>query len=95
MQEPEESVMSSTLSDERRRSRRLKTVSNQAALVWWERSKKKRLSEGNILDISNQGALVASDSFPELGQSVIIRLKQPVPSDWTRSVVGEFRGHHT
>ncbi len=37
---------------------------------------------GSILNISAHGALVSSDSFPGLGENVLIRLKRPVRSDW-------------
>jgi PilZ domain-containing protein len=78
--------MPSPFSDERRRSQRLPTVPNQGLLEWWDRSQK-RSSEGNILNISNHGALVFSDSFPQLGENVLIRLNRPVQTDWTGSIV--------
>ena len=46
-----------------------------------------RSSQGNILNISDHGALVFSDSFPGLGENVLIRLKRPVQSDWAGSIV--------
>jgi hypothetical protein len=78
--------MPSPFPEERRRSQRLQAVPNQALLVWWGRSKK-WTSEGNILNISNHGALVFSDSFLQLGENVMIRLKRPVQSDWISSIV--------
>ncbi len=78
--------MPSPFSEERRRSPRLQTVPNQAVLEWWDRSQT-RSSEGNILNISDHGALVFSGSFPGLGENVLIRLKRPVQSDWTGSIV--------
>ena len=78
--------MLSPFPNERRRSRRLQTAPNQADLDWRDRSEK-RSSEGNILNISDHGALVFSDSFPQLGESVLIRMKRPVQSDWTGSIV--------
>ena len=41
----------------------------------------------NILNISAHGALVFSDSFPGLGEDVLLRLKRPVRSDWVASIV--------
>jgi PilZ domain len=84
--EPEESGMLSPLPNERRRSQRLQTVPNQADLEWRDRSKK-RSSEGKIVNISDHGALVFSDSFPQLGENVLIRMKRPVQSDWTGSII--------
>jgi hypothetical protein len=46
-----------------------------------------RSSNGNILNISDHGALVFSDAFPQLGENVLIRLKRPIRSDWTGSIV--------
>jgi len=59
---------------------------NQADLEWRDRSQT-RSSQGNILNISDHGALVFSDSFPGLGENVLIRLKRPTQSDWTGSIV--------
>ena len=78
--------MLSPLPSDRRRSQRLQTVPNHAVLEWWDRSQK-RSSEGKILNISDHGALVFSDSFPRLGENVLIRLKRPIQSDWTGSIV--------
>jgi hypothetical protein len=61
-------------------------VPNLAVLEWRDRSQT-RSSEGNILNISNHGALVFSDSFPRLGENVLIRLKRPFRTDWTSSIV--------
>ncbi len=84
--EPEESGMLSPFPNERRRSPRLQTLPNLADLEWRDRSQT-RSSQGNILNISDHGALVFSDSFPGLGENVLIRLKQPFQSDWTGSTV--------
>ena len=78
--------MLSPFANERRRSPRVQTVPNQAVLEWRDRSQT-RSSEGNILNISDHGALVFSNSFPELGENVLIRLEWPVQSDWTGSIV--------
>ena len=84
--EPKEFAILSPFPNERRRSPRLQTVPNQAVLEWWDRSQT-RSSEGNIRNISGHGALVLSDSFPQLGENVLIRLKRPIRSDWTGSIV--------
>ncbi len=84
--EAEKFVMLSPLPSERRRSQRLQAAPNQADLEWRDRSQT-RSSQGNILNISSHGALVSSDSFPGLGENVLIRLKQPVRSDWIGSIV--------
>ena len=78
--------MLSPFPNERRRSPRLQTVPNLAVLEWRDRSRT-RSSEGIILNISEHGALVFSDSFPGLGENVLIRLKRPIRSDWTGSIV--------
>jgi len=78
--------MLSTFPNERRRSPRVQTVPNQADLEWRDRSQT-RSSEGNILNISDHGALVFSGSFPEVGENVLIRLKRPIQSDWSGSIV--------
>ena len=78
--------MLSPFPNERRRSPRLQTVPNLAVLEWRDRSRT-RSSEGNILNISDHGALVFSDSSPQLGENVVIRLKRPIRSDWTVSIV--------
>ena len=78
--------MLSPFPNERRRSQRLQTLPNHADLEWWDRSQK-RSSEGKILNISDHGALVFSGSFPRLGENVLIRLKRPIQSDWTGSIV--------
>ncbi len=78
--------MLSTFPNERRRSPRLQTLPNQADLEWRDRSQT-RSSEGIILNISDHGALVFADSFPGLGENVLIRLKRPIRSDWTGSIV--------
>jgi len=77
--EPKEFVMLSPFPNERRRSPRLQTLPNLADLEWRDRSQT-RSSQGNILNISDHGALVFSDSFPGLGEDVLL---------------GEFRGHYT
>jgi len=84
--EAEKFVMLSTFPNERRRSQRLQTLPNQADLEWWDRSQT-RSSEGMILNISDHGALVFADSFPQLGEKVLIRMKRPIQSDWTGSIV--------
>ena len=84
--EPEVFVMLSPFPNERRRSPRLQTLPNQAVLEWRDRSQT-RSSGGNILNISDHGALVFSDSFPQLGENVLIRLERPIRSDWTGSIV--------
>jgi hypothetical protein len=85
--EPEElGGMLSPLPKERRRSQRLSTVPNRACLEWWDRSQK-RSSEGRILNISDHGALICADSFPQLGENVLIRMKGTVQSDWAGSIV--------
>ena len=84
--EPEESGMLSPLPGERRRSPRLQTLPNLADMEWQDRSQAMS-SPGNILNISDHGALVFSDSFPGLGGNVLIRLKRPIRSDWTGSIV--------
>jgi len=85
--EAEEFVVLSPFPNERRRSPRLQTLPNQADLEWRDRSQT-RSSQGNIiLNISDHGALVFSDSFPGLGENVLIRLKRPIQSDWTGSIV--------
>jgi hypothetical protein len=61
-------------------------VPNQAALEWWDRSRKQS-AESNVLNISSHGALVSSGTFPQIGENVLIRLKLPVQSDWTGSIV--------
>jgi len=61
-------------------------VPNQAALEWRDRSQT-RSSQGKILNISDHGALVFSDSVPRLGENVLIRLKRPIQSDWTGAIV--------
>ena len=78
--------MLSPFPNERRRSPRLQTLPNLADLEWRDRSQT-RSSQGNILNISDHGALVFSDSFPGLGEHVLIRLKRPVRSDWIGSIV--------
>ncbi len=78
--------MLSRLPSERRRSQRLQTVPNHAVLEWWDHSQKKS-SHGKILNISDHGALIFADSLPQLGEKVMIRLKQPVQSDWAGSTV--------
>jgi PilZ domain len=85
--------MTSPFSDERRRSQRLPTVPNQAVLEWWDRSQKRSL-EGNILNVSNHGALVFYDSFLQPGKIVLIRLKRPVQSDWIGSIVVRYNQHN-
>ena len=78
--------MLSPLPSERRRSPRLQTLPNLADLEWHDRSQT-RSSQGKILNISLHGALVFCDSFPGLGENVLIRLKRPVQSDWAGSIV--------
>jgi len=84
--EAEEFVMLSPFPNERRRSPRLQALPNLAVLEWRDRSQT-RSSEGNILNISDHGALVFSASFPQVGENVLIRLRRPVRSDWTSSIV--------
>jgi len=84
--EAEGFVMLSPFPNERRRSPRFPTVPNLAVLEWRDRSRM-RSSEGNILNISDHGAMVFSDSFAQLGENVLIRLKRPIRSDWTGSIV--------
>ncbi len=78
--------MLSRLPNERRRSQRLQTVPNHAVLEWWDHSQKKS-SHCQILNISDHGALIFADSFPQLGENVLIRIKRPVKSDWAGSIV--------
>jgi hypothetical protein len=84
--EAEEFVMLSPFPNERRRSPRLQTLPNHAVLEWRDRSQT-RSSGGIILNISDHGALVFCDSFPGLGEDVLLRLKRPVQSDWVASIV--------
>jgi len=78
--------MIARLQNERRRSQRLQTVPNHAVLEWWDCTQK-RSSHGKILNISDHGALIFADSFPQLGENVLIRIKRPVQSDWAGSIV--------
>ena len=78
--------MLSPFPNERRRSPRFQTLPNLAVLEWRDRSQT-RSSQGKILNISDHGALVFSDSFPGLGEDVLLRLKRPVQSDWVASIV--------
>ena len=57
------SLQLSPIPNERRRSPRLQTLPNLADLEWRDRLQT-RSSQGNILNISDHGALVFSDSFP-------------------------------
>ena len=79
--------MLSPLPSERRMSPRLQTLPNLADLEWQDDRSQTRSSQGNILNISDHGALVFCDSFPGLGENVLLRLKRPVRSDWTGSIV--------
>ena len=57
-------------------------------LTWSGGIVRKRGRHRAISSISGaHGALVFSDSFPGLGEDVLLRLKRPVRSDWVASIV--------
>ena len=91
--EARESALRPPLPNDRRRTERLQSVPNQAVLEWRDGSQT-RSSRGNILNISDHGALISSDSFPQLGENVLIRLKRPVQTDWTGSIVVRHVSHN-
>jgi PilZ domain len=68
-------------------------MENKIVLVWQD-STEACSSEGKLLNISDRGALVVSDSLvPSTGQ-VFIQLKMPVKTDWIAARVVRRTSHH-
>jgi hypothetical protein len=65
---------------ERRQSARVATMENEILLEWHE-SAGTRSSEGQILNISDRGALVVSDSLVQCTGPIFIQMKTPVKTD--------------
>ena len=55
-------VMISTSTIERRQGARAETLANEIVLQWWEFTET-RTSEAKLLDVSERGVLVVSDSL--------------------------------
>jgi hypothetical protein len=67
---------------DRRRSHRHPVVVNRASLAWWDGDEAKQTTS-RLVDISQGGALVDSDTLPAQDQPVWLRLEEPVATDWT------------
>jgi hypothetical protein len=65
---------------ERRQSARVGTTENEIVLEWHETSEV-RSSEGQIVNISDRGALVLPDSLVPFTDRVFIGMKTPVRTD--------------
>jgi hypothetical protein len=65
---------------ERRKHERLETIENEIVLEWQEPTTTCS-SEGKIVNISDGGALVVSDSLVELNGRVFLQMKTPVKTD--------------
>jgi hypothetical protein len=85
--------MTSTNTNEKRRCARAKSIANEIVLQWQE-STGKRTSEGKLLDISERGALVVSDSLIPLFDQVFIQMRIPVKTDWIAARVVRRGMHH-
>src|SRR5207247_906791 len=71
---------------ERRRCARVETMENEIVLEW-QGSAGNRSSVGTMINVSEVGALVMSDSLVQLAVPVLIRLKAPVNTDWVAARV--------
>lgn len=78
-------IMSQVNATERRRSARIDTMENEIVLEWQE--SRKHSSEGTIINVSEGGALILSDSPVQLALPVLIRLKAPINTDWVAARV--------
>lgn len=77
------------LSSERRSSSRLQAIANETRLEWTTPGRK-QASRGTVLNVSQSGALVATESVPELNDRLLIRLRKPVQTDWSTARAVRF-----
>jgi hypothetical protein len=85
--------MISTSTIERRQCARAETIANEIVLQWWECTET-RTSEAKLLDVSERGALVVSDSLVPFIDQVFIQMKTPVKTDWIAARVVRRGRHH-
>jgi len=71
---------------ERRRSDRGPAVPNRA-LLEWRAGNETKVSKASFINISDHGALLACDACPLPGARVMIRLREPVRSDWAGAMI--------
>jgi PilZ domain len=69
------------LRSERRRSSRILAIPNETRLEWTAPGRR-QTSRGTVLNVSQSGALVATDAVPEMNDPLLIRLRKPVQTDW-------------
>ena len=72
----------SQLRSERRRSSRIQTLPNETRLEWTAPGRR-QTSRGTVLNVSQSGALVATDAAPDMNAQLLIRLRKPVQTDWS------------
>ena len=67
---------------ERRRSSRILAIPNETRLEWTAPGRR-QTCRGTVLNVSQTGALVATDALPDMNHELLIRLRKPVQTDWT------------
>jgi PilZ domain len=67
---------------ERRRSCRQQAIANETRLEWTTPGRM-QTSRGAVLNVSESGALVSTDSVPDMNDRLLIRLRKPVQTDWS------------
>ena len=82
----------SPLCAERRRSSRIVAIPNETRLEWTAPGRR-QTSRGTVLNVSQSGALVATDAVPEMRGPLLIRLRKPVrPTGALRLAFASPRG---
>jgi hypothetical protein len=67
---------------ERRKSTRQLAIANETRLEWTSPGRK-HTSRGTVLNVSEGGALVSTESVPDLNDRLLVRLRKPVQTDWS------------
>jgi hypothetical protein len=78
--------MECSVTADRRASIRHPTVNNASCLEWWDGTTLYR-SKSRLLDISDSGASLVTDSLPPSDRSIWLRLEQPVRTHWVTATV--------
>jgi hypothetical protein len=78
---------------ERRGSPRLSGIDNVVRLDWQAPSRRQS-STGRLRNASQTGALVSTDKLPPIDQCLLIRLEEPVRTDWCMAKVVRYSRHN-
>ena len=71
---------------ERRKSSRQLAIANETRLEWTTPGRR-QTCRGSLLNVSQSGALVVTESVPSTDDQLFIRLRRPVQTDWSNARV--------